>query len=136
MNVLIDTDVLIDLALDRQPFAEHAAILLDAAQRLDVKAYIAWHSVANFYYIVSSPSGKDSAKAFIQELLAFVEIAPVQTDDVLYALALNVSDFEDALQIAAARACRAERILSRNVKHFKNSPIPCETPEAFCQSFI
>lgn len=134
MIVLIDTDVLIDVALDRQPFADHAAAVLDAAQRGTLQAFIAWHSLANFYYIVSTPSGNPAAREFIGELLDFIEVAPVSTDDARYALSLKLNDFEDALQVAAAQASHAGRILTRNLKHYRKSPIPAETPQQFGKS--
>ena len=134
MIVLIDTDVLIDVALDRRPFSDSAAWVLDAAQRHEFQAFIAWHSIANFYYIVSSPSGSQAARDFIGELLDFVEVAPTHTADARNALSLKLSDFEDALQVAAAQSCRAEYILTRNIKHFRHSPILAVTPAQFQES--
>ncbi|MBI3986659.1 MAG: PIN domain-containing protein, partial [Lentisphaerae bacterium] len=102
MKLLIDTDVLMDVALNRTPFAEAAARLLDEAQSRPGTAFMAWHSAANFYYMVSSPRGKNEARDFIQDLLRFVRVAPVGTDDLAYALGLDMTDFEDAMQAAAA----------------------------------
>ena len=48
MIVLIDADVLIDVALDREPFVEHSSLVLDFAENRKFLAYIAWHSIANF----------------------------------------------------------------------------------------
>ena len=53
--------------------------------------------------------------------------------DVLIALALPLSDFEDAMQCAAAMACNADVIVSRNVKDYQNSPIRTVTPELLLQ---
>ena len=49
--ILIDTDVLIDVALDREPFSDAASELLDRLQTGPKRAYVAWHTVANFYYL-------------------------------------------------------------------------------------
>ncbi|RMF60243.1 MAG: PIN domain-containing protein [Calditrichaeota bacterium] len=133
MNLLIDTDVLIDVALNRAPYARHSSRILDAAQQRRFEAFIAWHSIANFYYLVSSPKSNKAAKEFIRELLTFVNIAPTRTEDAVYALNLPISDFEDALQIAAAKVSGARLIITRNVKHFKKSPIPALTPRDFCE---
>ncbi|HEX9654630.1 MAG TPA: PIN domain-containing protein [bacterium] len=130
MITLIDTDVLIDVALDRQPFAEHSSGVLDAAQRRSFESYIAWHSVSNFYYIVESTTSSSAAKNFMIDLLNFVEIAPTATKDAVYAAMLDLSDFEDASQVAAAKCCGAEYIITRNVQHYKRSPIPARTPQA------
>lgn len=131
MNVLIDTDVLIDVALERVSFVDDSAWVLDAAQQRQFQAYLAWHSISNFYYIVSSPTGNETAKDFVKDLLSFVTIAPTTTKDALYAVKLGVPDFEDALQIAAARASLAEKIITRNTGHYKQSPIPALTPRRF-----
>ncbi|RMD92536.1 MAG: PIN domain-containing protein [Calditrichaeota bacterium] len=133
--VLIDTDILIDVALERLPHADASAWFLDLAERRECQAFIAWHSIANFYYIVSSPSGKTKAKEFIRDLLTFTKVASVGTRDALYAVTLEIPDFEDALQIAAARACGAEKIITRNVKHYRQSPIPAQTPTDLRKQF-
>ncbi|MBN2364690.1 MAG: hypothetical protein JXL67_00880, partial [Calditrichaeota bacterium] len=67
--------------------------------------------------------------------LRFVEISPTTTEDAKYSLSLNVSDLEVALQIAAAKVCQAEMILTRNIKHYKDSPVLVQTPEIFLKSW-
>jgi len=128
MRLLIDTDVLIDVALDRRPFANASSRLLDYAETHPGSAYMAWHSVANFYYMVASPKGKAAARQFIAELLEFVAIAPVTTADLTYALSLKMGDLEDAMQAAAAVASRADCIVTRNVSHYRNSPVKALAP--------
>lgn len=136
MIILLDTDVLIDIALNRMPHAEHSAKLLDATQAGDIQSWIAWHSLANFYYIVSSESQHKLAIQFIDELLKFTKVAETKTADALFAVRLNISDFEDALQIAAAMSCKAQYILTRNIKHYKRSPIPAFKPVDFLKSTL
>ncbi len=80
MNLLIDTDVLIDVALNRLPYARYSARILDAAEQHRFEAFIAWHSIANFYYLVSSPKTNKNDKEFIGDLLTFVRIAPTRTE--------------------------------------------------------
>jgi predicted nucleic acid-binding protein len=127
--VLIDTDVLIDVALDRRPFAGPAGDLLDALQERRAEAYVAWHSLSNFYYMVAPKTGSPRAKAFIGDLLRFVDVSPTETKDVLYAIGLPMADFEDALQCAAAVSCEADVIATRNVRDYRNSPVPARNPQ-------
>ena len=134
MIVLLDTDVLIDVALDRKPFVEYSSAVLDLAENHRIKGFIAWHSVANFYYLVSSASNKKLTRNFIIELLQFIEISETKTEDAIYAANLKVPDLEDGLQIAAAKACGADFILTRNLKHYKKSPITAITPEVFIKN--
>ena len=134
MNVLLDTDILIDVALDRKPFSDFSSHILDAAESKVFKSFIAWHSIANFYYIVSSENGSNDPVEYITELLQFVEVSKTSIKDALFAAGLNLKDFEDALQVAAARACHAAYIITRNVKHYYKSPITAVTPKIFLKT--
>ncbi len=126
--MLLDTDVLLDVALDREPHADAAAEILDRLERGRESAFIAWHSVSNFYYLVAPSRGGPGARGFILDLIRFVAVAETDTSAVRYAAELPMRDFEDALQVAAARACGARHIVTRNVKDFDRSPIPALTP--------
>ena len=127
--ILIDTDVLIDVALDREPFAEAAAQVLDLVELGYEKACIAWHSVSNLYYLVSPRHGGISTRDFIVQLTHIVDVATTDTEGVRYAASLPMKDFEDAMQVAAARGCGATRIVTRNLKDYKKSPIPAISPQ-------
>lgn len=121
--ILLDTDVLIDIALDRQPHSGPASELLDRIEYGVESAYIAWHSISNFYYIVALARGGVSTRDFIVELTRFVSVAPADTEAIRYAAELPMADFEDAMQVAAARACGARHIVTRNVSDYERSPI-------------
>ena len=133
MIVLIDTDIFIDFALDRKPYAKYAESIINAAEAKTIDAFIAWHTVSNFYYMVSSASGDKKTRQFIKELLQFVRISETSTTDALTAIEIPLSDFEDALQVAAAISCSAKFIITRNLKHYKKSKIPAITPQKFLE---
>ena len=133
MKVLLDTDVIIDVALDRQSHVEFSASIIDLAETHKINAYIAWHSIANFYYLVSSASGDKKTRLFIKQLLKFTVVAETTTSDTIFALDSHLKDFEDAMQVAAAKKCSAEYIITRNIKHFKGGIIPAVTPKQFRQ---
>ena len=127
--MLLETDVLIDVALDRRPHSDLASEILDRLEHGHRKAFIAWHSVANFFYMVAPSRGEKTARDFIMELTRFVEVAETGTEAVRYAAALPMTDFEDAMQVAAADACGARYIVTRNMKAFRRSPIPAISPQ-------
>lgn len=127
--MLIDTDVLIDVALDRKPHSESACELLDRLELRPQRAFIAWHTASNFYYIVASKRGTADTRRFISELLSYVRVAPVDTVALRFATSIPLSDFEDAMQVAAARACSSRHIVTRNVRDYRLSPIPAITPQ-------
>ncbi len=127
--MLLDTDVLIDVALDRRPHLDAAAKLLDRIERDPRNAFIARHTTSNFYYLAAPSRGGMSARDFIVELTRFVAVATTDTEAIRYAAALPMTDFEDAMQVAAARACGAEHIVTRNVRDFERSSIRAITPQ-------
>ena len=127
--ILLDTDVLIDIALDRHPHSGPATDLLDRIEHGAESAYIAWHSVSNLYYIVAPARGGVSTRDFIVELTRFVAVASTDAEAIRYAAELPMADFEDAMQVAAARACGARHIVTRNVKDYERSPISAISPQ-------
>ena len=127
--ILLDTDVLIDVALDRRPHASSASELLDRIEHGAESACIAWHSVSNLHYIVAPARGGVSTRDFIVELTRFVGVAITDTEALRYAAALPMADFEDAMQVAAARACGARHIVTRNVRDYERSPIRAVDPQ-------
>ena len=127
--MLLDTDILIDLALDRRPHSDPASELLDRIERGPENAFIAWHTVSNFYYLVAPSRGNTNTRDFIVELTRFVAVAPTDTESVRYAAQLPMKDYEDAMQVAAARACGARRIVTRNTRDYRHSPIPAISPQ-------
>ena len=134
--MLLDTDVLIDVALDRQPHADPASEILDRLESGRRNAFIAWHTVSNLFYLVAPSRGGKSTRDFIMELTRFVSVSETGTEGIRYAASLPMKDFEDAMQVAAARACGARHIITRNVRDFVRSPIPAITPqEALRQLF-
>ena len=127
--MLLDTDVLIDIALDRHPYSGPASELLDRIERGAADACVAWHSISNLYYIVSPTLSRVSARDFIIELVGFVEVVAADSEAIRYAAELPMADFEDAMQVAAARARGARHIVTRNVRDYENSPIRAVNPQ-------
>ena len=122
--MLIDTDILADVALNREPFSGPASTLLDRLAQREKSVYVAWHTVSNLYYVLRRTEGDVRARQFIVDLLSFASVAQTSTEDILYAASLPMRDFEDAMQVAAARACGARYIVTRNARDFERSPIP------------
>ena len=127
--ILLDTDVIIDLALDRQPYSTASSELLDRIENGAETACIAWHSVSNFYYIVAPVLGGLTTRDFIFELTSFVGVATTDTEGIRFATELPMTDFEDAMQVAAARACGARYIVTRNVRDYERSPVRAVEPQ-------
>jgi predicted nucleic acid-binding protein len=79
-----------------------------------------------FYY--TSEQGKQTARQAIRELLQYARVVSVGHDDMEFALDQDLPDLEDAMQVAAAVACGAAVIATRNTKDYANSVVPALTP--------
>lgn len=128
MKVLFDTDVLLDVALRRPEFFADSARVLSWAEANPGDAAVAWHTLSNLFYLVG-PDGRD----FIRDLLEFVEVASVGTEDMRAALGFPMKDLEDAMQASAALAFAARHIITRNLVDYRQSPVPAIKPAGFLQ---
>ncbi len=134
--ILLDTDVLVDVAINRAPFSEPATELLGRIEQGIVPASVAWHSLSNLYYVVSPALGRVTILDFIAGLTQFVGVAATRTEDIQYAVVLPMTDFEDAMQVAAARACGAHYIVTRNTRDYTHSPIAAVNPIQAIQELV
>lgn len=131
MKVMLNCDVLLDVALRRMPFATNSSAALDWCERHPGSGFVAGHTLPNVYYILEKDQGDALARQFLHDLLAFVEVVPTGTAQTKHALALPMTDFEDALQAAAAVQSGVDAIITRNIADYRNSPIPALLPGDF-----
>jgi predicted nucleic acid-binding protein len=127
--ILFDTDVLLDVALDRDPHADASSAFLARIADGVSAGFISWHTVSNLFYLIARAREAANARDFVVGLTHYLSVAPTSTGSVRYAASLPMADFEDAMQVAAARACGAEYIVTRNLSDFERSPIPVVTPQ-------
>jgi len=123
MKILIDCDVLLDVYLGRQPHFVHSSAVLDWAEKHPGACCLAWHTAANLDFLI-----KGGARAFLEELLGFIDVPATGALELKAALGYPVSDLEDAMQVAAAVAAGAQVIVTRNVRDYAKSPLRSLTP--------
>ncbi len=131
MRLLLDINILLDVAFQRP--GEPAAAQVIARCGHEHEAWLAWHSVAALAYLIERQHSAAQARDFVRSLLVWADVAVTQRSDAQQALDWPMRDYEDALQAAAAVACGAQIIISRNVRDFKGSPVAAMTPEVFIQ---
>jgi predicted nucleic acid-binding protein len=131
MNVLIDANVVFDVVEKRQPHYAASNLVLCLCRRRVLAGMVAYHTVANIFYQYGKP-----ALPFLKDsLLPHVRTVSADSPLIIQALQWGMSDFEDALQAAAAWANGATFIISRNVKDFKLSQVPALTPSDYLRRF-
>ena len=124
MKVLIDTDVLLDVALARDPHLSASLAVLEWAEN-GGEAAVAWHSLTNCSYLLKG------GRRFLKNLLKLVDVATVGSHDAKTAMDLPMADLEDAFQAASALAWKADLIITRNLPDYRKSPVPALSPMDF-----
>ena len=135
MRVLVDTNVLLDVGLQREGFLADSMQVLRWCANHPGRAFIAWHSLSNVYYIMRKQCGDRVAREFAAILLEDFEIPATGSASAKHALHLPMTDLEDALQVVAAIAAAADVIVTRDVADYRDSTVPARTPAEFLASF-
>jgi len=130
-RVLFDSDVLLDVLAQRQPFVVASAQALNTATQPQVQGYVAGHAVTNIFYILRRQVGRETARELLSRLLQHLQIADVTDEVIRSALQSAMTDFEDAVTAEAASAMGLEIIVTRNTPDFTASPIPAMLPAEF-----
>ena len=128
MRVLFDTNVLMDVLLERRPFVDESAQVIDQVVRGAVTGLICATTVTTIFYLTSREVGNEEARRHVEKLMSLYEVAPVNRAILEAALARNSPDFEDAVLAEAAHQAGAQAILTRNLKDFAHSPVRAYTP--------
>lgn len=133
-RLFIDTDAVLDLLGEREPFYMPMALLATQADRGKVKFVTSSLTFATAYYVLSKHENAEIAKDKLRKFKVICKICPVSEADVEKGLNSSFADFEDALQYFCALAANCDIIITRNGKDFKNSSIPVMTADEYLKS--
>ena len=135
-NVFIDTDVIVDFLTDRKPFSLESAKIFSLIDQKKIKGCVSSLSFSNLYYVLRKFGTHKKVINSLQELSEMVDILKVDSDIVKSALTSDFKDFEDSIQYFAAQEHKKiDCIITRNIKDYKDSPLPVMTPETFLVTF-
>ena len=135
MKIVLDTDVILDVLLDREPFSEPAARLFSLAERGRLSGFICATSVTTVYYLASKVAGSAKAKRLVGRLLRIFAVAPVNGPVLKAALMGRFADFEDAVVSEAANHVNADGIVTHNVRDFRRAVRPVYTADELLKAF-
>jgi predicted nucleic acid-binding protein len=135
-DLYIDTEVIVDFIIDRQPFSKEAAQLFTLIEQKKVKGYTSALSFSNLYYVLSRYASHKKVITIINELSTLIGILKADDDIIKASLVSESKDFEDAIQFYTIRKYkRIDGIITRNMKDYKMSSLPIMTPETFLRTF-
>jgi len=134
-KVFIDTDVIIDFLIDRQPHAVASSRIFDLYDKEIITIFASSLCINNVHYIVKKVIGDKKAREIINDLLDLMTVIEVSEKDLRNAIQSNFKDFEDAIQYTIAQKVSGiKAIVTRNTKDYKNSKIAIFTPDTLIKT--
>jgi predicted nucleic acid-binding protein len=128
VRILFDTNVVLDLLLDRAPFANAAAGLAAMAERGELVGVLGATTVTTVHYLAAKALDDQRARSHVKKLLQIFEVAPVTRSVLESALGLPFRDFEDAVLHEAGREFGATAIVTRNQPDFDGGSLAIYEP--------
>jgi predicted nucleic acid-binding protein len=128
VKILIDTNIVLDLILEREPFVEDAIALFEQIEQGKLEGHIAATTITNIFYIIRKAEGREVALAAVNRLLIGLQFCVVDRQTVGMALSLDLKDFEDSIQLACATLNQLDGIVTRDRKDFIGSNLPIYSP--------
>ena len=126
-RVLVDTNVLLDYLLTREPFYKDAEKIVLACVDGKVKGCIAAHSVSNMFFILRKDYNAGERREALLNLCRIFDIEGIDKAKLLSGLQNgDFSDFEDCLH-------GAEYIVTRNIDDYKTSEIKAILPKDYLE---
>lgn len=133
MKLLIDTNIILDFLLQREPFFQNADLLFQAIDSGQIVGYVTATTLTDIYYVARRHTGRiEQARQAILETLTAMAICPVDRAVLESAFASGLADFEDAVQIACAVTQQLDAITTRD-HNFSSSSISVLTVEEVLQ---
>lgn len=128
MKILIDTNIILDVMCNRKEFVEDSLKVFKCCEVQKLKGYISALSIPNIVYIMRKQLDREQIKGVLATLTSLFSVIDLKESDLIKAAEMNFSDYEDAVQAVSADRIKADYIVTRNVKDYKNSRVSAVTP--------
>ncbi|MFL6196958.1 MAG: type II toxin-antitoxin system VapC family toxin [Thermoanaerobaculia bacterium] len=127
MRIFIDTDVILDLLLAREPFFPSATELFLRVQAGEIEGFVSPLIFSNLFYILRKELSAPLAISALRKLKLLVRVLPVDERTIELALASSFVDFEDAIQYYTALEHGLDGIVTRNKQDYRSAKLPVFT---------
>jgi len=129
-HVFVDTNIIIDLITNREPFGKFAVIIFEKAEEKKVKLFVSTHSIATAHYLLKKHVDEKQLRVILTEVLDYMNVLSIDEAVIRKSLKSEHKDFEDAIQInTAGSMSKMDWIVTRNAKDFRQSHIPVIAPD-------
>jgi predicted nucleic acid-binding protein len=119
LKIVLDTNIVLDVLLEREPFASLSINLFNAIEKKIIQGYLCATTITTIDYLLTKSVGKQSARVYINQLLNLFAIAAINSD---------FSDFEDAVLYHSGVYTDVDGFVTRNSKDFKTASLPIYSP--------
>ena len=136
MKIFVDANVIIDYLVDRMPFADDAEAVIDACVQDGNEGAFTGLTACNSVCVIGRSIGQHNAELLVKEVAEFMKLLPIRPEDISLNLGADHPDFEDTLQIAAAKEWGADVIVTRDKDGFANSSVKVLAPAEFLNAFV
>ena len=133
-RIFLDTNVVLDLLGEREPFYDAAAKITTLADKGKIDLIVSALTYSTVYYLLSKFEDKELVREKIRKFKVVAKTSDLTDRVVDKALSSKYSDFEDALQYYCAVKRDCKILITRNGKDFKESEIPVLTPDEYLNS--
>jgi len=134
-QILLDTNIVLDLLARRMPFYNDAAELFSLADKKTIRLSLSSLSLANIHCVLKKLKPEQEARNIIRNFKILVQVLSLDNKIVDLALNSDFKDFEDAIQYFTAIENDKELIVTRNMSGYRESKIPVMTAREFIKSF-
>lgn len=136
MTILLDTNISLDFLLQREPFFESVNKIMAMVKDHGVEPCITASSVTDIYYILRRYKTQEERVLMLNEYLRLVDIINTTKTDILKAIKMEKSDFEDAVAFQSAKRKKVDYIITRDRTEFADGMVKVVSPEEFLATVI
>ena len=136
MKIMCDTNIFLDVLLERELFADDSSKVLSLCEEHKLDGFVSASCITDIFYLVRKYThSTELAYKAIGKVLDIVKVCSVTNNDVLLAFQRRAKDFEDCLVATCAKAIHCDYIVTRNKQDFEEFEIPLLNPSELLQQF-
>lgn len=134
MKIMCDTNIFLDVLLEREPFVDASANVLSLCEEHKLEGFVTASCITDIFYIVRKYThSNELAYTALGKILEIVKVCPVTNNDILLAYQKRAADFEDCLLATCAKNMKCSCIITRNKKDFVEFEVPTLEPVELLQ---
>lgn len=136
-KILIDTNVLLDYLLEREPFFEEAKKVILSCTDGKIKGCVAAHSMPDMFFILRKDYNAKERREVLLNLCKIFDVEGIDKAKLISGLENeNFLDFEDCLQMECAKSYGADYIVTRNISDYAASEVKAVMPKDYLDLYI